>query len=546
MGLNQNVQLALLFAFLMSASRGVWAFTTLSVYLREITGSSADVGLAEGLQGIAMAATAVLAGLGADATQKRDRLLHVAGAVGLVATACSMAALLVPDLSDRGRFWALTVGLCAQGAFQGISTTCIDTLFADSVETGQRSKFNTYRFALIQLSSVSGPIICVFLFYHYGNSWTRARLTLVFMVGLSLMTIPICLLFFFSERYALGDESESHYIPSTPGGSSAHYQRLVDEVLEAEAEQRRSQTPPINSSTVPASFSSSSGSINNNERSDQIDDDEPYALAAVHGTRGLPMNFRQDFVMDDERGNRATPLLAQRIVVPSSCGGFLGQQHIPTILIVSDVISALGSGMTVKFFPLFFKIRLGLSPVAVNLVYIALPIFMTAVSLASRRAAKRLGRIQTCIVLSLLGCTSLAGLGFFADATQPSVHAILGIYMLSTVQHSSRPLRKAVLMDYVEKARRARFNSIDSVTRLNWSGSAFLGGLAIDRSGFGRLFFVTAIVQALSTLLLFALLPLVPIHESRRRTVPDEDPDEEDLLAEMEDSTMTVVTAHRR
>mmetsp|Transcript_8768 Transcript_8768/g.17352 ORF Transcript_8768/g.17352 Transcript_8768/m.17352 type:complete len:571 (-) Transcript_8768:217-1929(-) len=554
MALNYNVQLALVFSFLMSASRGVWAFTTLSVYLREITGSSADVGLAEGLQGIAMAATAVLAGFGADATQQRDRLLHLAGITGLLATAAAMSALLIPDLSDHSRFWALTGALCANGAFQGISSTCIDTLFADSVMTGERSKFNTYRFALIQISSVTGPLICVSLFYYYGNSWTRTRLTLVFMVGLGLMVIPICILFLFSERYALGDESESHYIPSTPGGGSAHYQRLVDEVLEAQNEQRVAARVRGSGALTPLSSfrrerifpvrghrRGSSGNLPRVSTREEERHDWPYILQRQQEQQWLQQaRGRPD---TDDEGQLVTPLLQSfqgvAAVIPSSCCGILGQQHISTILVLSDVISALGSGMTVKFFPLFFKQRLELTPVSVNLIYIVLPIFMTCISLISRRIAVRMGRIQVCIVLSLGGCASLFALAAYADAAHPSIGAVLGIYMLSTIQHSSRPLRKAILMDYVEKARRARFNSIDSVTRLNWSGSAFLGGIAIDHSGFGRLFGVTAFIQLISTLILFVLVPLVPIHESRRRLDSEDDPAAEDFMADMEDSIMT-------
>jgi len=63
---NRNVKLALVFSFLSSASRGVWAFTTLTVYLRDLGGSSTKVGVAEGIQGLAQAAFAVLAGVGAD------------------------------------------------------------------------------------------------------------------------------------------------------------------------------------------------------------------------------------------------------------------------------------------------------------------------------------------------------------------------------------------------------------------------------------------------------------------------------------------------
>ena len=48
---NRNVRLALLFTFLGSASRGVWAFVILSNFIHVLTDSTLNVGIAEGIQG---------------------------------------------------------------------------------------------------------------------------------------------------------------------------------------------------------------------------------------------------------------------------------------------------------------------------------------------------------------------------------------------------------------------------------------------------------------------------------------------------------------
>jgi len=464
--MNPNVKLALSFSFLMSASRGIWAFTTLSVFLLDLTGSSASVGVAEGMQGIFLAVFAVIAGIWADKMGRSDVVLWISGGIGIGSLMLTLFGLFEEGLSDHDRFWILTASLCLIGGFQGLSTTCIETLFADSIKTGKRSKYNTYRFMLTQVSSISGPLICVFLFSYYGNEWTRHRLTSVFAIGIALTFVPILLLFLFSEDYALGDESESHHIPSTPGGNM-DYQMLVDD--------------------------------------DDDDDDDDVIVRERSRSQGDEMiveNFQQW-----ERRNGSKPSL-------------LGQQHIVPVMIASDVISALGSGMTVKFFPLFFKEVLHLSPISVNSIYIGLPLFMTIVSLLARYAAKRFGRVQACLCLSLLGCIGLGGLGLVTDNGQFT----MVFYAMSTLQHCSRPIRKGILMDFVEKSRRARINSIDAITRLNWSGSAFLGGLSIDKFGFGKLFLVTAIIQLISSLLLLVLLPLVPFHESRRRENLFEDP----------------------
>ena len=63
------------------------------------------------------------------------------------------------------------------------------------------------------------------------------------------------------------------------------------------------------------------------------------------------------------------------------------------VILASDLVSGFGSGMTVKFVPLFFKNRVGFSPVATNALYVASPLFMMAGSRACGRLSREaLGR----------------------------------------------------------------------------------------------------------------------------------------------------------
>ena len=89
-------------------------------------------------------------------------------------------------------------------------------------------------------------------------------------------------------------------------------------------------------------------------------------------------------------------------------------------------------------------------------------------------------------------------------------YIVLALYFVSTAQHCCRPLKKGILMDFVPKKTRSRWNALDSVTRFGWSGSAVLGGFIIDRWGYGASFLVTAITQAVSATILFLLLPILP------------------------------------
>ena len=66
---------------------------------------------------------------------------------------------------------------------------------------------------------------------------------------------------------------------------------------------------------------------------------------------------------------------------------------------------------------------------------------------------------------------------------------------------------------------RGRWNSLDGVKILGWSGSALLGGVLLDKYGFASTFCVTAILQGIATCFLLPLLLLVPRQENAHHAV---------------------------
>ena len=63
---------------------------------------------------------------------------------------------------------------------------------------------------------------------------------------------------------------------------------------------------------------------------------------------------------------------------------------------------------------------------------------------------------------------------------------------------------------------RARWNSVDTFMNFAWSASAVVGGFLIDSAGFRITFFITAAMQTVSLVFLFALLPVVGRHPMQR------------------------------
>jgi MFS family permease len=193
----------------------------------------------------------------------------------------------------------------------------------------------------------------------------------------------------------------------------------------------------------------------------------------------------------------------------------LGQKWIPYIVFLQGLIFAIGSGMTVKFFPLFFKDEVGMTPSQVQVVYCVVPVVMVITStLGSKLAASGFGRVQTTLLFSCLGVSLLYCMVFFKSYLDAHPFALVPIYVLRTsLMNASYPLTESILMDYVPKEERGRWKSLDSVASFGWCGSAALGGMIADKYDYTRTFLITAILQTIGTAVWALLLPLVPRNE---------------------------------
>mmetsp|Transcript_7638 Transcript_7638/g.18547 ORF Transcript_7638/g.18547 Transcript_7638/m.18547 type:complete len:194 (-) Transcript_7638:791-1372(-) len=177
---------------------------------------------------------------------------------------------------------------------------------------------------------------------------------------------------------------------------------------------------------------------------------------------------------------------------------------------MTDCCMGLASGMTIKFFPIFFRTEAKLSPSNVSLMYTAIPLALSSMALVAQREAHFIGRVQTIVTNRLIGITLLLFIATHTGLwTVPA--AIVPLYICRTsIMNAQYPIQRSILMDYVPKATRARWASVESVTQFGWSGSAAVGGFLIERYGFQTTFFVTASMQLVGWLCSLLLLPLVP------------------------------------
>jgi hypothetical protein len=352
--MNRNVVFCLLFWLFCGLAEGVWGAVILSAFLSALQGgSNTAVGLAEATQGIANVLTAVPSGLIADRC-KRQTALFLATCVGLVAVAGFALVLALNFESvwlDDNRYLLLCVCLGLYGAYQGMYSGPVSAIFADSVSTAQRPTYQVYQFVCSLTASMCGPALSIVLFQVWGDDWGMNQLTSVFLVGISMCIVPALLLLGPRDSFSLGSESDSVTRQQAAvagksgggvggGGSGRRGENggdAVGDVEQPREPQQHGEEQQVGEGGEVAQGNGSAG-----------EDNEKIANVTHAGGASSSSNNEEE-----QRPKRA-------------CCCINSTKYIPYVMLMSDITIGLGSGMTIKFFPLFFKNEVELSPSAVN------------------------------------------------------------------------------------------------------------------------------------------------------------------------------------
>eukprot|EP00411_Alexandrium_monilatum_P001573 CAMPEP_0175188220 /NCGR_PEP_ID=MMETSP0093-20121207/3310_1 /TAXON_ID=311494 /ORGANISM="Alexandrium monilatum, Strain CCMP3105" /LENGTH=412 /DNA_ID=CAMNT_0016480997 /DNA_START=153 /DNA_END=1391 /DNA_ORIENTATION=+ len=172
---------------------------------------------------------------------------------------------------------------------------------------------------------------------------------------------------------------------------------------------------------------------------------------------------------------------------------------------LAAIVMFLGSGMTFKFFPLFFKGDFGFSPTAVCLFMTVLWLMAAAGAQVAPQVAKRIGRVRTVLLTTCVA----AGLLFWVASGLPAWASALTVLVRAAFSQSSMPLMLAVVLDMVPPQHRGKWSAVVSLRRTSFAVSAFIGGQLSDHHDYRYAFFVTACVQLSSCLILFPVALLV-------------------------------------
>lgn len=349
-------------------------------------------------------------------------------------------------------FILLGCALAIWGLFWGICNTTTTALFADSIPKGSRSYWFTQRSMIRSLGGSCGPIMALVMFLRLGDDWNTTQCATVICIGQMLSIPALALLCFMNDDYCINHEDNS-----TPG--------TEDETNHDD----------------------------NNERELDVDELADVEEASEGENNGHP-------------GVMTSESVSQKNIqcIPS-------ERVIPVLVALSDVLGGLASGMSIRYFPIFFLENLKLSPVNVQVIFIASTLCMTGMTRVSQWTGTKLGRIQATLIFKWTGVVLFfVMISCFDNGFPPLIICIIFVIRFS-VMNAPGALTRSVLMDNVPRHERAKWSALESVTMFSWSGSAVIGGILVNWNGILFNFTCTAWFQLIST------IPLVFVSGRVRR-----------------------------
>ena len=186
---------------------------------------------------------------------------------------------------------------------------------------------------------------------------------------------------------------------------------------------------------------------------------------------------------------------------------FISVKYIPFILVGCNIIIGLGAGMTVKFFTIFFMEIYLMSPIMVQAISGFTSIATGFSGLMAQHYSKAKGRPQIIFIVQ-----SIATICLVIIATYPPIWVLIIVFIIrGSLMNASQPLSRSILMDFVPKNKRGKWNSLEALAwGLFWNMSAVFGGYLIGPTNNFRLnFLVTAGIYVLGTIPIILLFGIV-------------------------------------
>jgi MFS family permease len=528
-----NVRTAFLWNVISAAGSSITAGSVfIAPYIYYIEGGSSigdqEVGLIAATAGLTMIFLALPVGYLTD-MYPRALILKVSGIVGLLSCITLFFSLYIQDSNHNLGLGLLFANAILVGAYNAISGPALSSILADSVQTGARTSIYALQYAAQIGAGSAGPLIGIFFLIYLGNEWSTRNLQYVIYAGNVIVAFSCFFAFFFDDKKSLGEESEGILSPSVTreevsttittsstgtNSNSNSKSNQIDTFLVNDRNENDSKFSKIQQQAVQSS------SINHDEN-DGLN--EPFlspVSTSSSKTKSKSKSVRivtKDETMEEEEEEDESNDGSIKVIKKTSSSRNLGHQtvnlgccllrvkHIPYLIFTSDFTIAIGAGMTVQYFSLFFANAEGLSPIAVASIWVACPLLIALTTAGVVPLAKIIGRAQAAVLCDAIGSACIFALWY--DKTP--VWCTIAIYLVRTAaMNSSYPIQRAILMDVIPKKDRGKWNSVENLTSFTWTGSAAAGGYLVSHFGYRFTFLITGGLYILATMILSLLIAL--------------------------------------
>ncbi|KAL7577296.1 hypothetical protein ACA910_002039 [Epithemia clementina (nom. ined.)] len=494
--LNHNVFLSFILTLIFGVSYSMWAESVLTVYFKLLFEQNLFVGIARSAHGFAEWAFAFSLGYlvktgGRLPIIQYGGLLFCLTAVMHAATTYWTVSLLEEGISASEKLVALVL-LIVVMALWGICSVIVagpvDALFADSIPAGNGSRFYKYLFMVKQSASTMGPLLSIVLFQSTGNDWDFFTLQAIIFIGLILQCMIAVVMIMFDDTKAL-KKGGSCNVPKSENDSKLEHGQIHETNFDdgiIQPQQKKS----------------------NKDRPDSSPEN-----AILHSKLLVEKEKAKETIFK-------TPDLAQLLsaVAPAEEGAIAFRRWIPHIVFVSDFVQATGFGMMNAFIALYLKEDAAFSPSQVQVLFVFVPGCMAAFSHLATKMARSSGRAQIFLIYRLISISLFYIFVSFSNFLIGHGWLLSIIFVgMWSMAASTRPLSESIVIDFIPTNERARWSSLEVVSRVGWAGSAIFGGVVSDAWGYVTLFWIAALLESIAAILFAFLLVLVPKTEGGLR-----------------------------
>lgn len=510
---DYNVRLVMIIVFINKCAISIWQGAVLVVFVFIMEKDSNEaVGIMAGMSGMAQLASAPLVAYIADAFP-RTELFQYGSIIGLVGFIVAVIAIIIEE------YYTLCLAMIIVGVYGAMTTPALDAVVADSITQGVRSRVYTWKFTTLILGAACGPLLALVMFVLIGDKWTVDKCQVVMLIGLGLFLFPLFLMRQFREADNFngkitsrvdtnltvgssdaGSTIRSGFDSGAGHGHSTKRVELVQYVAVRAEDADADDTTADNIKLVDGSAVSSSeavGSVDSKTKTANDTNDIEFGLS----DKGKDIS---DVVSSTCSVAGPTDLLTCCADVPI----------VPAMIVLSDLLGALASGMSLKFFPIFFEENIHLLPTQLSLLDLFTMLLCAAAANIVQQSSRYLGRMYAALLAKCMGLLFFIILLYcnhYGTTTISTVWMVIGAYMIRTAaMNSTRPLCKSAVMDLIPASQRVRWNAMESFNQAGWAGSAVLGGFLMDAYGVEVNFSVTILLQAISLIPMICVAHLVP------------------------------------